>query len=98
MMAVTRYKPYTCDPSLTNKHNLIQSLNVSKHLSINLSTLSRNQSSRDWWCLDVSGNLASAQYATAEVLADTASAICASTSSLDAVRAATAAARTMRRS
>ena len=91
-------------PSLAYRQNLLSSLKTSELHSILQSTLSRHQSSRSWWCWSVKWQPGQrhiwSEYCCREtfpmVLVDTAGATCAQISSLDAVRAATAA-RTKRR-
>ena len=106
-MTLTRSTPYTCSlrPSLAYRQNLFLSLKKTECHSTLQSNISRHQSNHVWRCRGVSGSLArgprdlspAASRWFPMVLGDTAGVTCAQTSSLDSVRAATAA-RIMRRS
>ena len=92
-------------PLLAYRQNLLSLLMTKQYQSTLQSTFSRQQSIPAWRCRGVGGSVArgisdlspAAGKRFPMVLGDTADATCARISSLDAVRAATAA-RTMRRS
>ena len=107
-MTLTSSTSYTCTsihPSLAYRHNLLSSLKTTERHSTLQSTLSRYQSSRDWRCRRVGGNLVrgtrdlnlAARREFPMVLGDTAGPTCARIYSLDGIRAATTA-HTMRQS